>query len=122
MLPSPSAEGRNFPSMTPGLLTRIWKFARFAAVQGALCLLLSLVVGLLQIQYELRDGKVSEFVGLYLVMGVWLAPIYWLIATPAHLFFYMRRQAPSCYVLSSLASACTVLVGTALMFWLTSDA
>ena len=101
---------------------RAWKFAKFASVQGVVCLLLSLVVGLLQIQYELQDGKVSEFVGLYLVIAVWLAPIYWLIATPAHLFFYLRRESPSSYVLSTLASACVVLVGTVMMFWLTSDA
>ena len=110
------------PSMTPRLFTRAWKFARFAAVQGAVCLLLSLLVGLLQIQSEAAAGKVNEFVGLYLVIGLWLAPIYWLFATPAHLFFFVRRQAPSSYLLSFLASGCVVLVGSALMFWLTSGA
>lgn len=83
-----------------------------------MCLVLSLVVGLIQLQLELASGSVGEFVGLYLVIGLWLAPIYWLIATPAHLFFYIRRQAPSSYVLSSLASICVVLVGTGLMLWL----
>lgn len=112
----------DIPSMTPGLFTRVSKFALFAAVQGAVCLSLSLLVGLLQIQSEAAAGKVNEFVGLYLVIGLWLAPIYWLFATPAHLFFYLRRQAPSSYVLSSLASGCVVLIGSALMFWLTSDA
>lgn len=110
------------PSTTPGLITRAWKFTLFAAVQGAVCLLLSLLVGLLQIQSEAAAGKVNEFVGLYLVIGLWLAPIYWLFATPAHLFFYVRRQAPLRYMLSFLASACVVLVGSALMFWLKSDA
>jgi hypothetical protein len=112
----------NTSSIPPELLTRAWKFALFAAVQGAVCLLLSLLVGLLQMQSDAAAGKVNEFVGMYLVIGLWLAPIYWLIATPAHLFFYVRRQAPSKYVLSFLASACVVLVGSALMFWLTSDA
>ena len=109
------------PSMTPELLTRAWKFAQFAAVQGAVCLVLSLLVGWLQIQSELAAGKINEFVGLSLVIVLWLAPIYWLIATPAHVFFYIRRPAPSRYMLSFLASGCVVVVGSALMFWLTAN-
>ena len=108
-------------STTPGLLTRARKFAQFSAVQGAVCLVLSLLVGWLQIQFELASGKVNEFVGLYLVIALWLAPIYWLLATPAHLFFYVRRQAPARYMLSFLASGCVVVVGSALMFWLTAN-
>jgi hypothetical protein len=104
--------------MTPQLFTRAWNLALFTLLQGAVCLLLSLAVGLLQIQLFLAAGRVNEFVGLYLVIGLWLAPIYWLFATPAHLFFYARRQPPSRYVLSFLASGCVVLVGSALVFWL----
>ncbi len=105
--------------MTADVFTRARKFALFAAVQGVVCLLLALLVGLLQIQFDAAPGKVNEFVGLYLVIGLFLAPIYWLIATPAHLYFYVHRQAPSSYVLSCLASFCVVLVGTGLMLWLT---
>jgi hypothetical protein len=104
------------PSMTTGLFTRAWKFTQFAVVQGAVCLLLSLLVGLLQMQSDNAAGKVNEFVGLYLVIGLWLAPIYWLFAIPAHLFFYVRREAPSSYVLSGIASGCVVLVGSVLVF------
>jgi hypothetical protein len=107
--------------MTPGILTRAWKFAQFAVVQGAVCLVLSLLIGWLQVQVFLAAGKVNEFVGLYLVIALWLAPIYWLIATPAHLFFYVRRPAPSRYMLSFFASAFVVVVGSALMFWLTAN-
>lgn len=101
------------PLMTPELFARVCKFALFAAVQGAVCLLLSLLVGLIQMQL----GKINEFAGLYLVAGLSLAPIYWLFAMPAHLFFYVRRQAPSSYLLSFLASGCVVLVGTALIYY-----
>ncbi len=104
--------------MTEGIFTRARRFVLFAAVQGAVCLLLALLVGLLQIQLDAASGKVNEFVGMYLVMGLFLAPIYWLIATPAHVYFYVRRQAPSSYVLSCLASLCAVLVGSGLMIWL----
>lgn len=105
--------------MIPGLM-RVWKFALFSAVQGAVCLLLSLLVGFLQIQSDSVAGKVNEFVGLYLVIGLWLAPFYWLFATPAHLYFYNRSQPPSRYVLSFLASGFVVLVGSALISWLVS--
>jgi hypothetical protein len=108
------------PSMTPDFFMRAWKFTLFAAAQGAMCLLLSVLVGLLHMQAETTAGKVNEFAGMYLVIGLWLAPFYWLLATPAHLYFYIRRQAPSSYVLSFLASGCVVLVGSALMSWLAS--
>src|SRR5207247_2045974 len=107
----------NIPSTPPDFFARIWRFTRFAAVQGAVCLLLSLLVGLLQIRADLAAGKVDEFVGLYLVLGLWFAPFYWLIATPAHLYFYIRRQGRSRYILSFLASVCVVLVGTVVMYW-----
>ena len=103
---------------SPRFFARAWKFTQFAAVQGAICLLLSLLVGLLQVQYETAAGKVSEFAGLYLLIALWLTPIYWLIATPAHIYFYSRRH-PSSYALSFFASACVVLAGTVLlMFWI----
>jgi hypothetical protein len=106
--------------MDPGFPRRVWKFVLFAAVQGLVCLVLSLLVGLLQILTDSASARANEFVGMYLVLGLWFAPLYWLIATPAHIYFYQRRQAPANYLLSSFASACVVLVGTALIAWLST--
>jgi hypothetical protein len=101
---------------SPRFFVRAWEFTQFAAVQGAICLLLSLLVGLLQMQFESAAGKVNEFAGLYIVIALWLAPIYWLIATPAHIYFYSRRY-PSRYALSFFASACVVLAGSVLLMF-----
>lgn len=106
--------------MHPGLALRIWKFALFTVAQGAVCLALSLLVGLFQLLTDSAGATTNEFVGMYLVLGLWFAPFYWLIATPAHVYFYLRRQAPASYLLSSLASVCVVLLGTALTTWLAS--
>ncbi|MES2324699.1 MAG: hypothetical protein V4633_20770 [Pseudomonadota bacterium] len=106
--------------MHPELFTRAWKFALFSAMQGALCLALALLAGLLQVLADTAPGKVNEFAGLHLVIGLWLAPIYWLLATQAHLYFYLRRQAPARHILSCIASACVVLAGSVLMIWLAS--
>lgn len=101
---------------SPRFFARAWKFTQFAAVQGAVCLVLSLLVGLLQMQFESAAGKVNEFAGLYIVIALWLAPIYWLIATPAHIYFYSRRH-PSSYALSFFASACVVFAGSVLLMF-----
>lgn len=63
-------------------------FLGFLLSQLTICLTLSAIAGLIQMQIYLWPNRVNEFAGMYIVVAVYLTPIIFAITLPFHIYFY----------------------------------
>jgi hypothetical protein len=98
---------------------------RHMALHAALCFMLALFFGWLEIQIRIAaagPGAANEFVGMaFVVWAYFIGPVACLLAAPAHLVAYLSKK-PGLHLYSVAASVASC-VGVWVFLWvLTRDA